>query len=168
MTDGMSMWTTAKAGARPVLAGAVDEELVRQLGERARAEGLQLTGECGLLARLTKMVVESALEWEMEGHLGYARHDPAGRDGGNSRNGTRALLNPAAPPPAKEWVTLAEASVTKRPGPVVDLTGKLHIEYSFTAPAVAYLQPATGPAITVQESEAKLTEIRKLLVEPTP
>jgi hypothetical protein len=28
---------------------AVDEELVRQLSERARAEGLQLTGEGGLL-----------------------------------------------------------------------------------------------------------------------
>jgi transposase-like protein len=25
----------------------------------------------------------------MDDHLGYAKHDPAGRDGGNSRNGTR-------------------------------------------------------------------------------
>jgi putative transposase len=25
----------------------------------------------------------------MNEHLGYAKHDPAGRDGGNSRNGTR-------------------------------------------------------------------------------
>jgi putative transposase len=25
----------------------------------------------------------------MTEHLGYGRHDPAGRDGGNSRNGTR-------------------------------------------------------------------------------
>jgi putative transposase len=54
------------------------------------AEGLQLTGEGGLLARLTKMVVESALEGEMEDHLGYARHVPAGRDGGNPCNGTRS------------------------------------------------------------------------------
>ncbi|QHE73123.1 hypothetical protein GFS60_06775 (plasmid) [Rhodococcus sp. WAY2] len=35
---------------------AVDEQLMRQLTERARAEGLQLTGEGGLLARLTKAV----------------------------------------------------------------------------------------------------------------
>ena len=36
------------------------------------------------------MVVEGALEGEMDDHLGYCRHDPAGRDGGNSRNGHRA------------------------------------------------------------------------------
>jgi transposase-like protein len=48
----------------------VDEQLVRQLTERARAEGLQLTGEGGLLGRLTKMVVESALRGEMDDHLG--------------------------------------------------------------------------------------------------
>jgi hypothetical protein len=41
---------------------AVDEELVRQLTERARAEGLQLTVEGGLLQKLTKLVMESALE----------------------------------------------------------------------------------------------------------
>ena len=50
---------------------------------------MQLTGEGGLLARLTKAVVESAVEGEMDDHLGYTKHDPAGRDGGNSRNGTR-------------------------------------------------------------------------------
>jgi putative transposase len=69
---------------------AADEELIRQLTERAQAEGLQLTGEGGLLGRLTKMVIEGALEGEMEAHLGYGKHDPAGRDGGNSRNGRRA------------------------------------------------------------------------------
>jgi hypothetical protein len=31
----------------------------------------------------------------------------------------------------------------------VTLTGKLHIEYTFTGPAVAYLQPVKGPALTV-------------------
>jgi putative transposase len=41
---------------------AVDEQLIRQLADRARAEGLQLTGEGGLLSRLTKTVLESALE----------------------------------------------------------------------------------------------------------
>jgi transposase-like protein len=38
---------------------------------------------------LTKVVLESALEGEMDAHLGYGKHDPAGRDGGNSRNGHR-------------------------------------------------------------------------------
>jgi transposase-like protein len=77
----------------------VDEQLVRQLAERARADGLKLTGEGGLLQRLTKLVVESSLEGELDDHLGYGKHDAAGRDGGNSRNGKRAktLLTEAGP-----------------------------------------------------------------------
>src|ERR1700761_1111693 len=69
---------------------AADEQLLRELTERARAGGLKLTGEGGLLGKLTKMVVEGALEGEMDGHLGYEKYAPAGRDGGNSRNGHRA------------------------------------------------------------------------------
>lgn len=78
---------------------AVDEELVRQLTERARAEGLQLAGEGGLVQKLTKLVMESALDGELDDHLGYGKHDPAGRDGGNSRNGRRSktLLTEAGP-----------------------------------------------------------------------
>ena len=67
-----------------------EQQLVRELTERAREGGLKLAGEGGLLGRLTKMVIEGALEGEMDDHLGYSRHDPAGRDGGNSRNGRRA------------------------------------------------------------------------------
>ena len=69
-----------------------DEQLLRELTERARTGGLKLTGEGGLLGKLTKMVVEGALEGEMDDHLGYGRHDPAGRNGGNSRNGHRPRL----------------------------------------------------------------------------
>ena len=69
---------------------AAELELARQLAGRARAEGLSLTGPGGLLGRLTKVVLEGALEGEMDDHLGYARYDPAGRDGQNSRNGHRA------------------------------------------------------------------------------
>jgi len=71
-------------------ADGLDEQLVGQLVERARAGGLQLTGEGGVLAQLTKRLLEAALEGEITDHLGYGKHDPAGRDGGNSRNGSRA------------------------------------------------------------------------------
>src|SRR3981081_2191294 len=76
-----------------------EQELIEQLAGRARSQGLNLTDEGGLLGRLTKMVIESALEGEMEDHLGYAKHNPAGRDGGNSRNGTRSktLVTEAGP-----------------------------------------------------------------------
>ena len=77
-------------GERPPEAlDAVDEQLIARLAGRARAGGLQLTGEGGLLAQLTKRLVESPLEGEISDHLGYDKHDPAGRDGGNSRNGYR-------------------------------------------------------------------------------
>jgi putative transposase len=42
------------------------------------------------LTGLTKTVLETALEAELSEHLGYDKHDAEGRDGGNSRNGTRA------------------------------------------------------------------------------
>ena len=68
---------------------AADEQVLRELTERARAGGLKLSGPGGLLGRLTKMVIEGALEGELDDHLGYGKHDPEGRDGGNSRNGRR-------------------------------------------------------------------------------
>jgi putative transposase len=72
-----------------VVPASVDAELVGRLVEQARAAGLQLTGEGGLLQQLTKRVIEAAMDGEITDHLGYVKHDPAGKDGGNSRNGTR-------------------------------------------------------------------------------
>ena len=68
----------------------VDPALVGQLVAQAREQGLQLSGEGGLLQQLTKIVLESALDGEITDHLGYDRHDPAGAHSGNSRNGARA------------------------------------------------------------------------------
>jgi transposase-like protein len=76
--------------AQPMaLSEASNDELIELLAARARAQGLQLTGEGGLLGQLSKRVVEAALEGELDDHLGYAKHDPAGRDCANSRNGHR-------------------------------------------------------------------------------
>ncbi|SCD67701.1 Transposase, Mutator family [Streptomyces sp. di188] len=71
-------------------AKAVDDRLIDELVSRAQAEGLRLTGEGGLLQQLAKRLLESALEGEITDHLGYDKHDPAGKNGGNSRDGTRA------------------------------------------------------------------------------
>src|SRR6187399_608334 len=96
MSDGKAVVELDAAQPQP---GVASDELVRQLAERARAEGLRLTGEGGLLSQLTKVVVESALDGELDDHLGYGKHDPAGRDGGNSRNGKRGktVLTEAGP-----------------------------------------------------------------------
>jgi len=46
-----------------------------------------IIGENGLLKRLTKALLERALHAELTHHLGYEKHDPAGHNSGNSRNG---------------------------------------------------------------------------------
>ena len=73
----------------PVPARIDQQQLAQDLVEAARAEGVELVGPGGLLTGLTKTVLETALDAEMNEHLGYGKHDAAGRDGGNSRNGTR-------------------------------------------------------------------------------
>jgi putative transposase len=70
--------------------GALDVQMLRRLAGQARDQGLELTGEGGLLQQLTKVFLESALEGEMDAHLGYPKHDPSGENSGNSRNGRRA------------------------------------------------------------------------------
>jgi transposase-like protein len=94
MTD-----VTTGGAQEPAALSAADEQLLRELTERARAGGLKLTGGGGLLGKLTKMVIEGALEGELDDHLGYAKHDPAGHNSGNSRNGRRAetVLTEAGP-----------------------------------------------------------------------
>ena len=86
----MTIETMAKKEPETTPASAVvDQRVVAELVARASAEGVSLTGEGGLLQQLTKLVLESSLEGELDAHLGYGKHDPAGRDGGNSRNGRR-------------------------------------------------------------------------------
>ena len=77
-------------GVGQVELDAGDAQLVRLLADRAQVDGISLAGEGGLLAQVTKLVLEAGLEAEMTAHLGYDKHDAAGRDRGNSRNGTRS------------------------------------------------------------------------------
>src|SRR5512142_3254639 len=117
---------------------AADEQLLRELTERARTGGLKLTGEGGLLGKLTKMVVEGALEGELDDHLGYEKNDAAGRNGGNSRNGHRAktVITEAGPVeisvPRDRESSFEPKIVAKRQRRLEDLAG-----------------PAAKPAITV-------------------
>lgn len=65
----------------------MDKELIdRLLKDYQKPE--DLIGENGLLKQLTKALVERALQAELSTHLGYEKHDPAGHNSGNSRNGT--------------------------------------------------------------------------------
>ena len=72
--------------------GAAGEAAMKDWAEllvdRARAEGVELTGEGGLLTGLVRQVLQTGIEVEMAEHLGYERHAVGGRGSGNSRNGT--------------------------------------------------------------------------------
>ena len=46
-----------------------------------------IIGENGLLKQLTKALLERAMNAELTEHVGYEKHDPAGYNSGNSRNG---------------------------------------------------------------------------------
>ncbi|WP_370871426.1 IS256 family transposase [Pseudarthrobacter niigatensis] len=73
----------------PMATDVDQQELAQQLLAQAKEQGIDLVGPGGLLNRLTKNVLETALEAEMDEHLGYEKHDVSGRGSGNSRNGTR-------------------------------------------------------------------------------
>jgi transposase-like protein len=74
----------------PMPAQIDQQQLARDLVAKARADGVDLVGPGGMLAGLTKTVLETALEAEITEHVGSDKHDPAGRNGGNSRNGIRS------------------------------------------------------------------------------
>ena len=67
--------------------GVIPAELVDRLMAKVDAEGLELLGPDGVLAEVTKVILERALDEELTDHLGYERGDPAGRGSGNNRNG---------------------------------------------------------------------------------
>src|SRR3954464_15095339 len=87
--------TISKTTAKP---GDAERAAIREMVKSAKERGLEITGPDGLLKLLTKTVLETALDEEMTEHLGYDKHDPAGRDGGNSRNGirTKTVISEAA------------------------------------------------------------------------
>lgn len=76
----------SSAGTPPA---GVDRGLVARLVGDAQRDGVAIDGEGGLLAELTRLVLESALEGELTAHLGYEKHARADGGDGNARNGTR-------------------------------------------------------------------------------
>jgi len=65
---------------------ATQDELLDELMKNYKKPE-DLIGESGLLKQLTKALIERAMKTEMTSHLGYEKHEPAGKKSGNSRNG---------------------------------------------------------------------------------
>jgi hypothetical protein len=80
--------TGPPAEGRSVASVAGDDATMRAWAEelvaRARAEGIELTGDNGLLTGLVRQVLQTGLEVEMTDHLGYERHAPDGRGSGTA------------------------------------------------------------------------------------
>ena len=74
--------------AAGVAAGVVSDEVVEAVVSDAAAGGVDLLGPDGVLAELTKRILERALAEELTDHLGYESGDPMGHGTGNNRNGT--------------------------------------------------------------------------------
>jgi len=72
-----------------VLEADEKQQIAQRLVDQARAQGVDLVGPGGLLAGLTKQVLETALEEELTEHLGYPPGGREAKTGANERNGTR-------------------------------------------------------------------------------
>ena len=78
----------AESEARRLRRELIDDDLLDQLVASTSDRGIELTGEGGFLPELMKAVLERGMNAELTEHLGYDKHEAAGRGSGNSRNGT--------------------------------------------------------------------------------
>jgi putative transposase len=74
--------------AAPAVKALLSEQMLDQMVAQVRADGGRLAGSGSFLSELCKAVLERGLQAELGAHLGYDKHDPAGKGSGNSRNGT--------------------------------------------------------------------------------
>ena len=73
----------------PVVADSSEmRDWADQLVARARSEGIELTGDNGLLTAMVRQVLQTGLNVELAEHLGYEPYAAEGRGSGNNRNGS--------------------------------------------------------------------------------
>jgi putative transposase len=90
------------AGLPPEVRDRLSDELIDELLAGARSEE-EIVGPGGLLADLTRRLVERAMSAELTEHLGYERHQEPPGGSGNARNGStpKTLLTEHGPVPIK-------------------------------------------------------------------
>lgn len=105
------------------------EKMLLEFGRKSGKPIAQVGPE--LMKELTRRTLQTLLDAEMEEHLGYAKHDPAGKGTGNSRNGrgSKKLKGNFGEveinPPRDRAGTFEPEIVKKRGGLVDDFTGKI-------------------------------------------
>ena len=134
-----------------------DEVLNELLKEYQKPE--DLLGKEGLLKQLQKRLLEKAMGAELTVHLGYGKHDPAGINSGNSRNGS-------TPKTLKgEFGNLELATPRDRNGtfePQIVAKGQRRFEGFDQAILSLYSR-----GLTTREIEGHLLEIYGVEVSPT-
>lgn len=140
----MTEVTEGRPQGEPQLSAA-DEQVLRELTERARTGGLKLTGEGGLLGRLTKMVIEGALEGELR--YGPPGPGPPSRSPRTARPEGRAVPGPvviagAPPRTPSQGARLAARAANLCGGP--DEPGPPHIARRTDHPALRQAGRATA------------------------
>jgi transposase-like protein len=161
-------YTLTDVTKRP-LRELIDDRLLDELLARSRDEagGLRLTGEGSMLGDLVKAVLERALEAEMAAHLGYDRHNPAGYNSGNSRNGTiRKRVQTGVGPveiavPRDRAATFEPVLVPKRAGRVAggldDMVISLYAHGMTVRDIVHHLHQVYGTELSA-ETISRITE----------
>lgn len=138
------------------LAGMLSPAAIDALLADAEAAGTAIDGPDGLLARMTKAVLERALDVEITDHLGYETGDPAG-NGSNSRNGHgRKTVHTTAGPvelevPRDRNGSFAPVIVPKRKrrlGNVEDMIISLYARGMSTRDITAHLAEVYGASVS--------------------
>jgi putative transposase len=93
--------TSSGGDAAGLVRSMLDDQLLDEFVARMRTDGVRLSGPGGFLTEMLKAVLERGLQAELTDHLGYDKHEAAGRGTGNSRNGatTKTLLTEVGPVP---------------------------------------------------------------------
>jgi len=136
----------------------------------AEASGIPIDGPDGLLAQMTKAVLERALDVEIADHLGYEHGDPAGHGSGNSRNGhgRKTVLTTAGPVelevPRDRDGTFTPVIVPKRKrrlGQVEDMILSLYARGMSTRDITEHLAEVYGASV----SAATISRVTDVVVE---
>lgn len=162
-TDTVGDWScTVDDVVKRPLRELVDERTLDALLERSRDEagGLRLTGEDSVLGDLVAAVLERALQAELAAHLGYGKHEGAGDNSGNSRNGSTAKTVQTAVGPVRLQVprdrnaTFEPVLVPKRAGRVAggldDMVISLYAHGMTVRDICHHLQQVYGTELSAQ------------------
>ena len=158
---GMEARSVAPVGDDPGM-----REWAEELVERARTQGVELTGENGLLTALVRQVLQTGLEVEMTDHVGYEPHAVEGRGSGNSRNGsypktvTTEIGKVSLRVPRDRYATFEPATVPKGVRRLDGLTGNvvsLYAKGMTTGDIQAYLGEMYGTEIS-RDTISRITD----------